>query len=220
MSATVAFSRAADRTSCSRGVSGLGPSLERRRGEAGIDDALAAHRAADRARERLGWIVLEQEAGGPLFHGAAQVARAPEGGQHEHLAVRQLGAQLRRGLQPVGAGHLDVQQGDVGALLQRGREDLVAARHLGHDLDVGLQREQAGKRAADHGLVLGEQHPDHPREPTGTMARTRKPGPSSRGPASRRPPASRTRVSSPMSPVPLPSLPLPPWPSSTTSTVA
>ena len=43
----------------------------------------------------------------------------------------------------------------------RGGDDLVAALDLGDDLDVVFEREQAPERAADHGLIFGEQHADH-----------------------------------------------------------
>ena len=76
MSATVACSRAADEHVVLARGQRAGALAERGGGEAGIDDALAAHRAADGAGERLGGVVLEQEAGGALLHRAAQVARA------------------------------------------------------------------------------------------------------------------------------------------------
>jgi hypothetical protein len=68
----------------------------------------------------------------------------------------------RRG-QPVRAGHLHVEQGDVrrGAV---GRLDhLAAVADRPHDLDVPLEIEHRGQRAADQRLVVGQQHPDHPR---------------------------------------------------------
>ena len=39
-------------------------------------------------------------------------------------------------------------------------DDLVAAADLGHHLEVGLEAEQRGQRAAHQGLVVGEQQPD------------------------------------------------------------
>ena len=48
-----------------------------------------------------------------------------------------------------------------GLTRERRVDDLVAAGDLGHDLDVGLELEQARERAADHPLVLGDQDPDH-----------------------------------------------------------
>ena len=39
-------------------------------------------------------------------------------------------------------------------------DHLVPAADLGHDLQVGLQGEQRGQRAADQRLVIGEQQAD------------------------------------------------------------
>ena len=41
------------------------------------------------------------------------------------------------------AGHLDVEQGDIGSVLEHGRYDGVPGRHLGHNLQVRLEPEQA-----------------------------------------------------------------------------
>src|SRR6185437_5763664 len=61
----------------------------------------------------------------------------------------------------VRAGHLDVEQRDVGlAVLGRGGH-LVPPAYLGDDLDVVLERQQRGEGLPDHHLVLGQQHPDH-----------------------------------------------------------
>ena len=190
MSATVACSRAAASTSCSRGGQRARALAERRRGEAGIDDALAAHRAADGARERLGGRVLEQEAGGALLHGAAQVAGPAEGGEDEDLAVGQLARAAGR--RPRGRRR---RASRCRAARRRGgarappRGPRRRAPTCGHDLDVGLEREQAararrgpspGPRRAARGSPRGRyrHHSAHAEA-----------GPSSRGPASRRPPA-------------------------------
>ena len=121
-----------------------------------------------------------------------------------------------RRLEPVEPGHLDVEQGDVGLRGQRRGHHLVAARALGDDVDVLLEREQGGERAADHPLVLGDQDVDHVAA-RGTYACRRNP-PRSPGPASRCPPAAPTRSRSPCSPLP-PALATPPTPSSTIATV-
>src|SRR6187200_3406502 len=43
----------------------------------------------------------------------------------------------------------------------------TSAPDLGHDLDVGLQPEHRRQRPAHQRLVVGQQHPDHPRPPPG-----------------------------------------------------
>ncbi len=80
--------------------------------------------------------------------------------------------QLPGGGHPVHAGHLHVQQGHVDVVGLDRVEHLVAPAHLGHHRQVGFQVEQGGHRAADQGLVVGQQQFDH----EGTSTRTRKPG--------------------------------------------
>ena len=57
-------------------------------------------------------------------------------------------------------GHLDVEQGHVGVVLEDGGYDGVTGADLGDHLEVGLEGEQRGQRAADQRLVVGEQEPD------------------------------------------------------------
>ena len=47
-----------------------------------------------------------------------------------------------------------------GRCSRRGRHHLVAAADLGDHLEVGLEVEQRGERAAHQRLVVGEQQPD------------------------------------------------------------
>ena len=76
----------------------------------------------------------------------------------------------------VEARHLDVEQGDVGTVLEHRGHDRVAVADLGDHLEVGLEAEQRGQGAADQGLVVGEQQADgHVR-----TTRSEKPGESSR----------------------------------------
>ena len=72
---------------------------------------------------------------------------------------------------PVDPRHLDVEQGNVRAILQRRCDDLVPAGDLGHHLKVGLEPEQTRQRAPDHPLVLGDQDADHDAA-TGTVTRS------------------------------------------------
>ena len=76
---------------------------------------------------------------------------------------------LRRRRQPIAARHLDVEQRHVGLRGQRGGQYLIAARDLGDDLHVGLQREQRPKRAPHHRLIFSQQYTNH-RCPTQSLA--------------------------------------------------
>ena len=128
---------------------------------------------------------FEQEAGGAGGHCAPDVAHAAERRQDHDATAGQLGEQELRGLETRHAGHLDVEQGHVGARLAPGRRDLVAAADLRDDLDVVLEAEQRRERLAHHRLVLGEQDADHvPVAAMGSVTRRRKP-PSGDVPASK-----------------------------------
>src|SRR5215469_9613764 len=95
------------------------------------------HRVNQRRRSDA----LEQEPGNARGGRPAPVIRRLKGGQHDHLAVRQPPGQLYRSGKAVRAGHADVQQRDVGTILDRGRYDAGAGRHLGDHLDAVLQGE-------------------------------------------------------------------------------
>src|SRR5690606_30519833 len=184
------------------------------------DDALPVPHPPDRRGQLPRRAVLHQEGHRPGLHGGAQVAGPAEGGQDHHPAAGHGRADPLGGRDAAAAGHLDVEQRDVGPLRRGDGDRLLAVAGLADDLDVGLQPEQRGERAPYHALVLGQHHSDHPASsaPAGTWTRRRKP-PSGPGPASRTPPASRTRSASPASPLPE-SRRAPPCPSSTMSRVA
>ena len=70
-------------------------------------------------------------------------------------------AQRRGRLDAVEAGHLDVEQGHVGAVLAaRPATTSSPAADLGDHLEVGLEVEQRRQGAAHERLVVGEQQPD------------------------------------------------------------
>src|SRR5581483_9165523 len=117
----------------------------------------------------------------------------------------------------------------------RRRQHLVAARRLGDDLDVRLEREQRGERSPDDPLILGEEHADHrvtsprarrsARLGSGKGIVARRPNPrAGRGPAANEPPSRATRSANPLKPLPVRPGRLPsldgalPRPSSSTST--
>ena len=137
----------------------------------------------------------------------------------------QLLGQRRRGGQSVQPGHLHVQQRHVRCAAQRRRDDIVTRSDLGDHPHVRLQPDQGREGAADHGLVVGEQHPDAPvgagpgcvgkvvgghdgnggdadPDPTGgRVALSTKPPPGC-GPATTVPPRASIRRVNPRSPLP------------------
>ena len=70
-----------------------------------------------------------------------------------------------------------------------GLDDLVAARHLGDDLEVVLHLQQRDEGTAHEGLVVGDEHADH----AGTVTVSANPRSSGPGPVVTVAPASRAR---------------------------
>ena len=125
-----------------------------------VDDPQALVHPAYGVGQLGGRGVLDDEPVGARLHRAAQEAGAAERGHDQDPRLRRDPAYLGRGADAVEARHLDVEQGDVGAVLEHGRYDGVPGRHLGDHLEVGLQAQQRRQRAPDQGLVVGEQQPD------------------------------------------------------------
>ena len=148
---------ASARTSRSRSDSGLAPSLSAASGERRVHDPLAARDAPDRRGELGRRRVLEHEPRRAGLHRAAQVARPPERREDHDPAAGQRGRSWAAAASPSSPGISMSRSATSGRSPQRRRDDLVAAADLGHDLEVALQLEQGGERAADHRLVLGEQ---------------------------------------------------------------
>src|SRR5699024_3448965 len=90
-----------------------------------------------------------------------------EGGQHQHGEVVAFGPQPPQRLDPVHAGHAQVQQDHIRVQLLHGPENLVPVGGVGDDADVGRQCQQALDPLADECLVVRDQYLDH-----GASART------------------------------------------------
>ena len=169
MSATVAPSRPGDQRVAFPSGQRTAAAGQGRGGERRVDDPFATRDPPYGVGQLLDRRVLDHEAEHAGLHRPAQVARPAERREHQHLAAGHLAAQGGRGGKPVQAGHLDVEQGDVGSVLERRGDDLVAAGHLGDDLEVVLEVEQHRQRTSYEMLVVGQQDPDH----AGTSTRSR-----------------------------------------------
>jgi hypothetical protein len=167
MIATAAPSPAARSTSVSRSVRGGVADDEAVHGQGRVDDAQALVDAADGVGQLGRRGVLDHEAVRARLERPAQEAGPAERGDDQHPRRRRHPANLGGGADAVEPRHLDVEQGDVGAVLQDRRYDGVPGRHLGHHLQVGLEAQQRGQGTADEGLVVGQQEPDHGRSLTG-----------------------------------------------------
>lgn len=129
---------------------------------AGESRASLGVRDPDGAQEVLGLGALAEEAGGAGPQGGGDVLVDLEGRQHHHAhgGEFRIAADHAGGGEPVGAGHPDVHQHDVGA---RPPGELVGLRPVGglpDDLHVGLGVHEHLEGAAQQSLVVGEQDLD------------------------------------------------------------
>src|SRR5690606_10503449 len=166
---------------------------------------------ADDLGEPLGADGLGDESAHPRRERPLEVSGPAVAGHDQHPAAGHLRAQGCGDLHTVGAGHLEIQHGDVGGVRPRHGQRLGAGGRLGDHPEVVLQGEQGGQRAADQVLVVGEQHPyglgheaaspTGPSVASGTSAVSRNRSPPTR-PASSRPSTAASRSRSPASPEP------------------
>jgi hypothetical protein len=75
-----------------------------------------------------------------------------------------------RELDAAQARHLDVGDDEIGLQLLDRASRFLAVRRGADDVDVGLELQERGQRAANHGLIFGEEDADHHR----TVSRGRK----------------------------------------------
>src|SRR5690606_18686772 len=143
---------------------------------------------------------LEQEPGRTRPQRPEDVLVEVEGGEHEDVG-EPVGDDGPGGSDPVGAGHADVHEDDVGpqrpGVGHRGR----TVGGLAHDGEAVGGLENKPQPGADGGVVVGDEHPDgHRSSSVGMAARTRQRSPS--GPAWNVPPSASARSRMVSSPTP------------------
>lgn len=129
---------------------------------AGESRASPCGRDPDGAEEFLGFAALAEEAGGTGPQGLHDVVVDFEGGQDDHADMGEAGvlADHAGGREAVRAGHPDVHEDDVGALLPGQSDRLGAVGRLADHLHVRLRVDEHTERAAQQCLVVGEQDTD------------------------------------------------------------
>src|SRR5271166_1415992 len=117
--------------------------------------ALGQH-PLDRRQKLLAAEWLDQVGGHPGVAGVLDEVPLTEGGEHEHghLVARR---DLAGGTDAVHAGHLDVQDGEVGLVGFDQGDGFVAAPRFPHDVIAGRKQDLL-EIEADDGLVLGDDH--------------------------------------------------------------
>jgi hypothetical protein len=79
-------------------------------------------------------------------------------GEHHDLRLRQPRADLPCGGEAT-AGHLDVEQADVGVVVHRGPHGFGGVRHLRADIEPVVSVERPAHVLAGRSVIIGDQHP-------------------------------------------------------------
>ena len=116
--------------------------------------------AADGFGEFAGGALFEEVAACAGVECAAEVAGASEGGEDDDAGFA--GGVFERGgeLEAGHFGHLDIGDDNVGLELAGEAVGFASVGGLGDDGDVGFELEKRGERAAEHGLVFGDDDAD------------------------------------------------------------
>ena len=115
-------------------------------------------RPPDGGRQLARGQVLGHVADRPRPQGLPNLDAVGVGAQHHHGGPGQRRMDAAGGLDPVEGGHLQVHEHHVG--LQGLGHRLQAVGGLADHLQVGLGGQEQAQAGADHGVVVGQQHPD------------------------------------------------------------
>ena len=111
---------------------------------------------------RLG---LQQIAGRAAADGGEQVLVGAGGGEHDDLAARRCGSNLRQRLEPVHAGHRQVEKNEVGLEVAGALDRLGAVAGLADDGEPVLLEQPDERRPRERVVVDDERATSHPPQP-------------------------------------------------------
>jgi hypothetical protein len=146
--------------------------LDQPPGDGGGEEGVAGGDDADGVGELLGADVLDQEAAGAGLHGLVDVLVEVEGGEDEDACGAFVVQESACGLESVELGHADVHEDHVGCEFAGAFEGLESVGRFADDFDVLLGFEDHAKAAAHERLVVGDEHPDHGLDWSGSRACT------------------------------------------------
>ena len=106
--------------------------------------------------------LLEDVALGAGLEAPGEQAALAVGREHEHVGLGNLGGDLARGLEPVGAGHPDVHDHDVGTATLGKRDGGLAVGRLADHADVRRSAERQAEPFAHDLMVVDDEAGDFP----------------------------------------------------------
>ena len=122
------------------------------------EGCLAVADSAQKLRDPLGRLALEQVAGGATADRGQQVLFGSGSGEDDDLGLRSRLAQARESLEPAHSGHRKIEQHDLRPELPGQLDRLGAVGCLANDRETVLA-EQRRKRVTRDGVVVHEQNP-------------------------------------------------------------
>jgi hypothetical protein len=129
-------------------------------GDDGIDEGVARGQTAHRGHQLVRRGVLEQETAGPGTEGFVNVLVGVERGEDQHPGTGAEGQHFPGRLQAVQHRHPDVEQRDRRPVPAYQLDGLRPVPGLGHHRDARLGVEDHPQAAADHPLIVGDDHGD------------------------------------------------------------
>src|SRR6185437_8154905 len=123
----------------------------------GIDVPVTAGDLLDRAHQRLVRRLLEDVALGAGLEAPGEQAALAVGREHEDVGLGNLGGDLARGLETVGARHPDVHDHDVRAAAAGKRNGRAAVRRLADNADVVRAGQRQAQALANDLMIIDNQ---------------------------------------------------------------
>ena len=181
-------------------------------GNRGGEHRVSCGDGADRADQRIGRVVLDQEAAGARPESVKYVTVDVKRGEDEDAGARGGGDDLACRLDAVESWHADVHDDHVRIEPADAGDRSIAVGRFSGNREVRFCFQDVTQAGTHHRLIVNDKDADHAvlrrlagREylssPTGSVARTRKPEPGT-GAASNRPPSSAARSFIPIRPCP------------------
>ena len=119
-------------------------------------EAIGHHRL-DSVEQFVGRCLFDHVAGSPGAHGRGRKSRIGIDGQDDETGGRSLGRELPDGVEAAHDRHRHIGHYDIGLKLAGALDQLATVAHLSNQLS--RPGEQLPQRLADHGMVVGEEHP-------------------------------------------------------------
>ena len=109
---------------------------------------------ADALDQQFGRGLFENNSGSSQLHGLDELVLVVGSGEHDDAGLVLGDLQALQGGEAVEAGHLQIEQEDVGLVLLENVEHLAPVLRLRHDFEIFFEGEQTAETVAEDGMVV------------------------------------------------------------------